>query len=230
MMYQPIIITAFGLLTLATCANPDAKNENTSKETSVNATTTSTVAEHSTTSANATNDKVNPSINTTMQDQTSSPKKGEPEMAPGLPPDKEALDQAKKEAALRSAKSDKGGVIYLKEGENRFLKEYEMNVTFKKMLEDSRCPQGVDCIWAGNATAEIELMGTYTRPMTFQLSTTNDARRGTTTTGNFNGYSISLVEVYPQTTAEKGFKARQGNYKIGLKFSKSSNGDGVTTK
>lgn len=229
-MHHPILITAFGLLTLATCKNPETKNGITNTETSVNTTSTSTAEDHHTNTVYSTDSISNSSTVTTMQEHTTPPKKGNPKMAPGLPPDKAAMDQAKKEAARSSANSEKDGVIYLKEGERRFLKEYEMNVTFKKMLEDSRCPEGVECIWAGNATAEIEFMGTYTRPMTFQLSTTNDTRRGTTTSGNFNGYSISLVEVYPQTTSDKGFKALQGNYKIGLKFSKSSNGDGVTTK
>lgn len=126
--------------------------------------------------------------------------------------------------------------IYLKEGQNIFLKEYKMNVTFKRMVEDSRCPKDVQCVWAGNATAEVEFMGVSTRPRVIQLSTTNDENKGHFTKQNFNGYTISLLEVSPETTSGKGFKDLQGSYKIGLRFEKateenpSTQRGGVTTK
>ena len=163
-------------------------------------------------------------VSTTTMPKT--PKSREPEMSVGLPPDQKALETAKKEQQNTS------NVIYFKEGENKFLKEYETNVTFKQITEDSRCPKGVNCIWAGVATAEIELMGLYTRPVTLKLSTINDANKNYHKSQNFNGFSISLVEISPETTADKGFKALKGSYKIGLKFAKenSENQDGTTTK
>lgn len=163
-------------------------------------------------------------ISTTTMPKT--PKSGDPEMSVGLPPDQKALETAKKEQQNTS------NVIYFKEGENKFLKEYETNVTFKQITEDSRCPKGVNCIWVGVATAEIELMGLYTRPVTLKLSTINDANKNYHKSQNFNGFSISLVEISPETTADKGFKALKGSYKIGLKFAKenSENQDGTTMK
>ena len=163
-------------------------------------------------------------VSTTTMPKT--PKSGEPEMSVGLPPDQKALETAKKEQQNTS------NVIYFKEGENKFLKEYETNIAFKQITEDSRCPKDVNCIWAGVATAEIELMGLYSRPVTVKLSTINDANKNYRKSQNFNGFSISLVELSPETTSDKGFKALKGNYKIGLKFSKenSENQDGTTTK
>ena len=163
-------------------------------------------------------------ISTTTMPKT--PKSGEPEMSVGLPPDQEAQETAKKEQQNTS------NVIYFKEGENKFLKEYETNITFKQITEDSRCPKDVNCIWAGVATAEIEVMGLHTRPVTMKLSTINDANKNYRKSQNFNGFSISLVEISPETTADKGFKALKGSYKIGLKFAKenSENQDGTTMK
>ena len=126
--------------------------------------------------------------------------------------------------------SNKKGMIYLKEGENKFLKEYEMNVTFKRMVEDSRCPKDVQCIWAGNAIAEVEFMGTYTRPVTVQLSTSNDASKGYANTEKFNGYKITLEEVTPETTSAKGFKSLKGSYQIALKFEKDSGSPSPTER
>lgn len=145
------------------------------------------------------------------------PKQEEPKMSNGLPPDEEAVKISKQE----QANSNQTGVIYLKEGETQFLKEYEMNVTFKKIVEDSRCPKDVNCVWAGVATAEIELMGIYTRPSIIKLSTLDQGSKYSSVQ-QFNGYDISLDQLSPETTSDKGLKALQGSYKIVLKIKKSS--------
>lgn len=103
--------------------------------------------------------------------------------------------------------------IYLSENENKFLKEYNMNITFKGISEDSQCPEDVQCVWAGVAVANIELMGTYTRPSTFLLATSNIPAKGYVKTAIFNGYVIILTEVIKNKNT--------GKYKIGLTIEKS---------
>ena len=217
-MIHRLILTSFGILTLATCQNPKI-SETTAKQETVKTET----------SANSAEPKISDVTTNQTSGTTKSKSNGEPEMSVGLPPDKEAVEIAKKEQQNSTMKNT-AGIIYLKEGENKFLKEYEMNVTFKKMTEDSRCPKEVNCIWAGVATAEVEFMGLYTRPVTLKLSTLNDSKKGYTKSQVFNGYTVSLMEVTPETTSAKGFKALQGSYRIGLQFSKGSTGSGTTTK
>lgn len=117
--------------------------------------------------------------------------------------------------------SQKQNLIYFSEGENRFLPEYQMNVTFKNIAEDSRCPQGTQCVWAGVAVANIELMSTTSRPMTLQFSSTNVSGKNYQKTQTFNGYEISLEEVNPYPTTENGQKKLAGKYKIGISFKKT---------
>lgn len=191
MMIHRLLLSSLTILTLATCQNQNAATSE--KTTSVENTTVVT----------------NPNT-------TSTPTKGEPKTSDGLPKVEDAVKAPEKE----QANSNKKNMVYLKEGENQFLKEYEMNVTFKRMVEDSRCPKDVNCIWAGNAIAEVEFTGTYTRPVTLQFSTMSDANKGYFNTRNFNGYSISLVNLTPETTTAKGFKALKGSYKIALQFEK----------
>lgn len=138
---------------------------------------------------------------------------GEPEMSVGLPPDEEAEKTAKDEQS-------QSAMMYLKEGETQMMKAEKMKVTFTTMKEDSRCPQDVNCVWAGVATAEIQLLGASKRPLTILLSTMNDPNRGHQQTVNFEGYNYTLVEVSPETTSDKGFKSNLGNYKIALKIEK----------
>ena len=200
-MVHRIIISTFGFLALATCKNQTiSQDSNTSEKTEISTTTPASTPK-----------------STPVKTSNNS----EPEMSTGMPPDKAAVKQAEKEA---SAKVSQSGVIYLKEGENKFLKEYEMNVTFKKMLEDSRCPEGVNCIWAGVATAEVEVMGLATRPVIIKISTMDDASRGYADSQDFNGYQITLSDVAPNTTSDRGFKAMQGQYKIGIKIKKLAPG------
>ncbi|MDQ0593245.1 hypothetical protein QFZ37_001614 [Chryseobacterium ginsenosidimutans] len=121
-----------------------------------------------------------------------------------------------------------GEIIYLNEGENKFLKEYQMNVTFKGISEDSRCPKDVTCIWAGVAVAQVEVMGTATRPMTLNLASMDNKGRNYNKSADFNGYTISLADVQPYPGAEEGAKALNGKYKIGITIKKS--GENTTTK
>jgi hypothetical protein len=124
--------------------------------------------------------------------------------------------------------SKEGDIIYLNEGENRFLKEYEMNITFKGISEDSRCPKGVNCIWAGVAVAQVEVMGLATRPMIMNLATTDNEGRNYRKTGNFNGYSISLAEVTPYPESQDGAKALTGKYKVGIIIKKEETQNSTT--
>lgn len=120
-------------------------------------------------------------------------------------------------------KNIEGKIIYFTEGENKFLPEYQMNVTFKNISEDSRCPEGVTCVWQGAAVANIEFMGTTTRPMTIPLATTENAGRNYHKSTVFNGYTISLVEVNPAPTSGEGAKTLAGKYRIGIIITKGEN-------
>lgn len=117
-----------------------------------------------------------------------------------------------------------GSIIYFNEGENRFLNKYQMNVTFKRISEDSRCPKDVNCIWAGVAVAEIEVMGTATRPVTLSLASLDNKGRNYHQSADFNGYKITLTEVNPYPEAAQGSNTLNGKYRIGIKIQKSDEG------
>lgn len=119
-------------------------------------------------------------------------------------------------------------ILYFNEGENRFLKEYQMNVTFKGISEDSRCPKDVNCIWAGVAVAQVEVMGTATRPMTLEIATIDNTSRNYHASAVFNGYTFSLADVQPYPGAVDGAKELKGKYRIGIIITKG--GDPSTMK
>ncbi len=125
-----------------------------------------------------------------------------------------------------SSMSKENNIVYLNEGENKFLKEYDMNVTFKSIAEDSRCPKGVNCIWAGVAIAQVEVMGVATRPMVLNLATEENEGRKHQRSSSFNGYTVTLAEVTPYPESVNGAKALAGKYRIGITITKEN----LTTK
>lgn len=45
-----------------------------------------------------------------------------------------------------------------------------ITITFEQVLEDSRCPEGVDCFWEGLANVELSLQETGRQQVAFTLS------------------------------------------------------------
>ncbi|ASE62217.1 hypothetical protein FE904_11415 [Chryseobacterium indologenes] len=153
----------------------------------------------------------------------------------GCDAQKKMKNDPKKPDAMSDTKAtkpndQKEGIIYFTEGENKFLKAYGMNVTFKGISEDSRCPEGVNCIWAGVAVAQIQVMGTATRPMTLELASMDHPSRNYHQSTDFNGYMISLQEVTPYPKSEGGTAALAGKYKIGISIKKAEEPSDTTRK
>ena len=47
--------------------------------------------------------------------------------------------------------------LELSVGETSRVPDTQASVTFVRVVEDSRCPKGVQCIWAGDATIEVRV-------------------------------------------------------------------------
>jgi hypothetical protein len=77
-------------------------------------------------------------------------------------------------------------------GETRLLDEERLAISFARVLEDSRCPAGVQCITAGNAVVGLILheRGESTRMV--ELNTHTAPR-----TVSHEGYVITVVDLRP---------------------------------
>jgi len=66
------------------------------------------------------------------------------------------------------------------------------SIKFVEMVEDSRCPTGTTCVWAGNAKVRIEVRsGRHSQ--TFELNNTTQP-----TVVNYAGYDIKLTGLTPK--------------------------------
>lgn len=120
--------------------------------------------------------------------------------------------------------------VELAEGETKFLADQKINIRFKNVVQDSRCPEGVNCIWAGAATVNIEVMSTTSRPMTLQLSTIYFPTKSYHKTENFNGLSFTLVKVSPYPSQTENAAKLKGKYKIQLQISTAKEENSELTK
>lgn len=90
----------------------------------------------------------------------------------------------------------------------------KMIVQFTQVTEDSRCPKGVNCIWEGEAIAELVLgkTGADTLALTYLPG------REEAAVGRASGYSFKLLEVNPYP--EKGKSIPKESYQILLEIKK----------
>lgn len=93
----------------------------------------------------------------------------------------------------------------IKFGKQKKFSQSKLTVKFISVIEDSRCPQDVQCIQAGNARIKVEISNGTTKE-TFEMNSTTGTKGAT-----FNGFAIYLDELVPMTKAN--VKISQKSYK-----------------
>lgn len=73
----------------------------------------------------------------------------------------------------------------------------KINLHFKEIVEDSRCPVDVTCVWEGLAIVNIEAVSGKDKSI-FQVATRDFAAKNVTKSFSFSGYRFTLVELKPQ--------------------------------
>jgi len=77
----------------------------------------------------------------------------------------------------------------------------QFGITFWNMKQDSRCPQGVVCVWAGEVRVEITFQENgVLRPPILELTTTPNDPKHTIAVEN---YHVELVNVEPPNVVGK---------------------------
>jgi hypothetical protein len=71
-------------------------------------------------------------------------------------------------------------------------------VEFESALEDSRCPEGVDCIWSGNAKIRLRLGKQKQTPAPVELNTNVEPK-----SSSYLNYEVKLVALKPRPKADK---------------------------
>jgi hypothetical protein len=87
--------------------------------------------------------------------------------------------------------------IKLNKGET--LKLHDVTLTFTEVIEDSRCPKYTNCIWAGRAIVQIEVLDEkgIKQDKTIVLGETKGDESADKTLFRKDGYSIEVIGLHP---------------------------------
>lgn len=85
----------------------------------------------------------------------------------------------------------------LKIGQTASIRGESLNITFNGVPQDSRCPEGVECIWTGNAVVDLGLLKGSEKG-SLLLNTHVDPKQG-----DFLDYTVRLVDLKPLPSADK---------------------------
>ncbi|HSU25014.1 MAG TPA: hypothetical protein VLI65_03435 [Pyrinomonadaceae bacterium] len=69
-------------------------------------------------------------------------------------------------------------------------------IRFVELIEDSRCPKGTNCVWAGEGRIKISVRAEGRKVQTFELATTEGKNKIA-----FDGYELRFVELAPRPAA-----------------------------
>jgi hypothetical protein len=99
-----------------------------------------------------------------------------------------------------------GQAFDIKVGQETTIFSQQLTVKFLSVSEDSRCPQGTNCIWEGNGKVNIELTPTGQPPYVVELNTATSLKSEAT----YLSYKISLLDLQPYPSA--GSTIQQSEY------------------
>ena len=94
-----------------------------------------------------------------------------------------------------SASAQTSESFTLKNGKQITAKKSKLKIKFISVIEDSRCPIGVNCVWAGNAKIKITVTSAQGEK-TFEINTEMGPKGD-----QFDGYAINLLSLTPHPKA-----------------------------
>jgi hypothetical protein len=106
-----------------------------------------------------------------------------------------------------------GQEFELKINQDAMIEGEGLAVVFESVLEDSRCPEGVDCIWSGNAKIKLRSSKQKQTPMTIELNTDVESK-----SSSYLNYEIRLIALKPRPKADR--PVQQDEYRATLVVTK----------
>lgn len=94
--------------------------------------------------------------------------------------------------------------IMVKAGRTVAVEGGRLKIKFEAVVDDSRCPQGVDCIWSGNAEVVLKVTTTDGKSATVKLNTNLNPKEV-----DFHGYKIKLGRLSPYPIKDEKIEPSQ---------------------
>lgn len=111
--------------------------------------------------------------------------------------------------------SDKlGQTLTLKLNESVDIQKDQLTVTFKEVVEDSRCPTGVECVWEGQASIKLDINNAESVAIILRAGKDDLAK------DTLNGFIYTLLEVSPYPDATVTLPIPLKDYTIDIQVDK----------
>jgi len=93
----------------------------------------------------------------------------------------------------------------IKEGGQVVIKGEKLSVQFSSVLDESRCPTGVQCVWEGNATISIEVSKKRKKSVRAILNTNTAIQQNELA---YKNYRIKLLGLNPYPRIDEKIEAK----------------------
>jgi len=103
------------------------------------------------------------------------------------------------------ALASKAETLTLKHGQQKTAAKGEITIKFVSVTEDSRCPVGTNCVWAGNAKVHVKVTTRGGGQKTMVMNTSTGPKGD-----QYNGWAIYLTSLTPEP--KSGKKMNQRSY------------------
>jgi hypothetical protein len=100
-------------------------------------------------------------------------------------------------------------------GQTASIEGEKLVIKFKAVLEDSRCPVNVACVWAGNGKVEFEVIDIDGQNKTVILNTEDEPRAAT-----LKRHKLKLISLSPPRI--DGVSISPGDYSVTLRVERKS--------
>ncbi len=87
--------------------------------------------------------------------------------------------------------------VTLRVGQQKTAPKSKVTIKFISVTEDSRCPKGVDCVWAGNAKVKVKISSGGQKKI-FEFNTTIGPKGDI-----LDGWAIRIETLSPEPTADR---------------------------
>ena len=91
-----------------------------------------------------------------------------------------------------------GQEFKLRQGQEVAIKGHDLRVKFDALVEDSRCPTGVNCVWAGDAKILVGARQAKSEAVQLELHTNGQFAQ----VGMYQQYTVKLVALDPHPKAD----------------------------
>lgn len=114
-------------------------------------------------------------------------------------------------------KPDYGSLFTLGIGQKAFFRNNELILQVSDVVEDSRCPVGVTCVWQGQVRINASVTTLNQQNEAFELIYQEGAS-AEINTRSFDGFQIEVIKVLP--VPKEGETIEKSDYRITMKVTK----------